>query len=509
MFRLPRIRSRRSRGQSVVELALVMPLLLLLFAGAADLGQIFFNFVSVENAVKEGALYGARYPLCDDASTRCPDPNNVRWRTENEARTAAGTALATPTSQCLNAVSQVAYGDLRDCVAGDTYVVRATIQFRPITPIIGQLIGGTINLTSESRAIVLNQAFDPTPGLAPTKLILGTAARNAAELAANCEQPDPIGSPNYYRSPCVDIVAPIDPANTLISPVFRPGDTITYKVTVRNNGGTPVSGVTINDSQGWPGGSTCTARPTTMAVNTAYTCTYSKTVPNVTGSGPTSMYTNTITTDSNETLPTVDSAEITIERPPADLQVLKFINVYEKGGTGDGPLFGTSGAETIHINTQVPTASVWYKIAVTNAGGQTATAITINDSNGALPTNAKCPAKPTTLAAGASWICLYQKSFNSAQVNNNTVTVASPDSPPDSNDSRTATVTVAQCTGASRVIPNLVGLTKVQSQAAWNSAGFTPANLTTWNGNNAGPTITQTRTAFTCVAANSTMTIAR
>ncbi len=507
MFRLPRIRSRRSRGQSVVELALVMPLLLLLFAGAADLGQIFFNFVSVENAVKEGALYGSRYPLCDNASSLCPDPNNVQWRTENEARTAAGTALVTPTSECRNAITQVAYGDLRDCVAGDTYVVRATIQFRPLTPIIGQLIGGTIDLTSESRAIVLNQAFDPTPGLAPTKLVLGTGARNAAELAANCEQPDPIGSPSYFRSPCVDIVAPI---GADIQAVFRPGDPISYKATVRNNGGTNVSGVTIADSQGWPATSgSCPSRPTSMAVKTSYTCTYTRAAPNVTGTGATSNYENRLTADSAETIPTVDAAIVTVERPPADLQVLKFINVYEKGGTGDGPLFGTSGAETIYINAQVPTASVWYKIAVTNAGGQPATALTITDSNGALPTNANCPARPATLAAGTSWICIYKQSFNSTQVHNNTVTAASPDSPPDADDSRTATVTVAQCTGASRVIPSTIGSNKAAAQAQWQAAGFTPANLTVWSGNNAALTKTQSRTAFTCVAANSTMTITR
>ena len=47
---------RRQRGQSLVELALVTPLILLLFAGAGDLGRAFYGFIAIENAVKEGVL---------------------------------------------------------------------------------------------------------------------------------------------------------------------------------------------------------------------------------------------------------------------------------------------------------------------------------------------------------------------------------------------------------------------------------------------------------------------
>lgn len=497
---------RGTRGQSVVEFALVLPLLLFLFAGAADLGRLFFNFVALENAVKEGALYGSRYPLCDNASSLCPSPNNVQWRVENEARTAADTALVSPSSDCRNAVSGNAYPDLRDCVAGDTYVVRATIQFRPITPLLGDIVGGTINLTSESRAVVLNQAFDPTPGLSPTKLILGTGARNAAALAANCAQPDPIGSPNYYRSPCVDIVAPIDPSNPLISAVYRPGDTINYKISVINNGGTNVTSVTMTDSIGWP---SCPVRPTTMNVNATYTCSYSRSAPAVTGAGETSAYTDTLTVDAVEILPASDSASVTLERPPANLRVIASVHVYKLGGTGSGPSFGTADTVSVSYNAQVPSPSVWYKLVVSNAGGRTATGITITDTNGALPTNADCPARPTSLAAGASWLCFYEKPFTTAGPFTNTVTATSPDSPADGDDSDTSTVTAARCTGANRVVPRLIGLVKAAAVSAWNpGAGFT-STLGTWSVQDAALVATQTQTAFSCLAQNTAMTVAQ
>ena len=69
----------------MVEFALVAPILLLAFAAAADLGRGFYAYVAIENAAKEGAFFGSRQPLCDDASAPgCSDPNNVRWRVRNE-----------------------------------------------------------------------------------------------------------------------------------------------------------------------------------------------------------------------------------------------------------------------------------------------------------------------------------------------------------------------------------------------------------------------------------------
>ena len=262
---------------------------------------------------------------------------------------------------------------------------------------------------------------------------------------------------------------------------------------MRNNGGTNVSGVSIADSQGWPATTgSCPSRPTSMAVKTTYTCTYTRAAPNVTGTGNTSDYENRLTADSNETIPTVDAAIITIERPPANLQVVKFVSPYKLGDDGDGvPSFGTlrnlSVGRTATVN---PT--VWYKIGLQNVGGRTATGLTISDSNGALPTNASCPAKPSSLAPSGIWVCVYSKTFSSAQTNVNTVTVASPDSPPDSDDADSVTVTVATCTGTNKLVPHLIGLDKNTGPAAWTAAGFTG----TYNNINNGSVVTQNRQAY-------------
>ena len=55
-----------SRGQSLVELALALPVLLLILLGTLDLGRVFFDYIQLRGAVHEGAAYGARHPT-DDA----------------------------------------------------------------------------------------------------------------------------------------------------------------------------------------------------------------------------------------------------------------------------------------------------------------------------------------------------------------------------------------------------------------------------------------------------------
>src|SRR6476661_8354705 len=119
-FRLHR--REQTRGQSLLEFALVVPLLLLIFSGAADLGRAFYNYVALENAVKEGSLYGARFPLCGNPSALCLDPNTVSWRVQHETRNKTGPvsygSLVTPTvNECRDTFSGIARPNVRDCVA--------------------------------------------------------------------------------------------------------------------------------------------------------------------------------------------------------------------------------------------------------------------------------------------------------------------------------------------------------------------------------------------------------
>lgn len=55
-------RQRSERGQSLVELALSLSVILLLLAGAVDFSIAYFSFSAMQDAAQEGALYGSVHP---------------------------------------------------------------------------------------------------------------------------------------------------------------------------------------------------------------------------------------------------------------------------------------------------------------------------------------------------------------------------------------------------------------------------------------------------------------
>jgi TadE-like protein/Prokaryotic N-terminal methylation motif len=54
--------SKSERGQSLVEFAISLVILLMLLAGAAEFGIVFFQYVQLRDAAQEGALYGSTNP---------------------------------------------------------------------------------------------------------------------------------------------------------------------------------------------------------------------------------------------------------------------------------------------------------------------------------------------------------------------------------------------------------------------------------------------------------------
>ena len=57
---LPPFSKRSRRGQSVVELALTSPFLLLFSLVVSDASRVYFTSIAVSNAAKAGAQYGAQ-----------------------------------------------------------------------------------------------------------------------------------------------------------------------------------------------------------------------------------------------------------------------------------------------------------------------------------------------------------------------------------------------------------------------------------------------------------------
>jgi Flp pilus assembly protein TadG len=75
----------KEHGQSMVELALTITILMVLLAGTIDLGRAFFTWVALRDAAQEGASYGAIKPtdtggvrnrVWDNLEQVVPDPVN-------------------------------------------------------------------------------------------------------------------------------------------------------------------------------------------------------------------------------------------------------------------------------------------------------------------------------------------------------------------------------------------------------------------------------------------------
>ena len=92
-------RAGDERGQAVLETALITVVLLLLFAGAIDVGRMFYHYIAVTNAAREGARMASRLPCYPDVEN---SPNAVREAAiaaaRNEASNAFGLMLRMPTS---------------------------------------------------------------------------------------------------------------------------------------------------------------------------------------------------------------------------------------------------------------------------------------------------------------------------------------------------------------------------------------------------------------------------
>jgi Flp pilus assembly protein TadG len=79
-------------GQGLVELALVLPVLLLITMGVVDFGRVFQTYVAVVNAARDGARYCALHPG-DAAGTLAQVQKELGWLGSNVTVSGCSTSL--------------------------------------------------------------------------------------------------------------------------------------------------------------------------------------------------------------------------------------------------------------------------------------------------------------------------------------------------------------------------------------------------------------------------------
>jgi Flp pilus assembly protein TadG len=148
----------RDRGQSLAEFALVAPIMVLIFAAAAQFALIFERQIGIENAVRDGARRAATYDTPSAASADVNGP--AVWCSvfgsggllQSNIQGYDVLAVASPT---------VTYTDQSDASGLTSIRVRVSLGYRhPLfMPLITQIIDGIDGSTDNALAIATSSQF--------------------------------------------------------------------------------------------------------------------------------------------------------------------------------------------------------------------------------------------------------------------------------------------------------------------------------------------------------------
>jgi Flp pilus assembly protein TadG len=122
------------KGQTLVEFALLLPILLLLSVVVFDLGRAVYYYSAIHNAAREGARYGTT------------NPNDVFGMRNTTVNYAIGVGLN---------IANVTAGPGPNQIVGSfpnpTVRVSVNYSFSPATPLVANLLpGGQITLRSQA-----------------------------------------------------------------------------------------------------------------------------------------------------------------------------------------------------------------------------------------------------------------------------------------------------------------------------------------------------------------------
>lgn len=130
------MKTNTTTGQSLVEFALTLPILMLFVMGIFDLGRAVYYYSTIQNAAHEAARYGA-VNHCDDTGI-----------TDRAISMAIGLA-----SSDLVIETEPIYEDISGVL--DYIQVTVTYTFVPVTPLIGNILSdGEIPLQATARQLI-------------------------------------------------------------------------------------------------------------------------------------------------------------------------------------------------------------------------------------------------------------------------------------------------------------------------------------------------------------------
>jgi Flp pilus assembly protein TadG len=129
--------TKAEKGQSLLEFALIVPILLIILAGVLDLGRLYYAYVAVTDAAAEGASYAAIHPQA-----------NARAEVLQRAQEASGALV-----QIDPTMVQI---DCPAIAAGAPITVTVSYSFTVATPLLNVIVpSGELRLRAVATESIL------------------------------------------------------------------------------------------------------------------------------------------------------------------------------------------------------------------------------------------------------------------------------------------------------------------------------------------------------------------
>lgn len=210
-------RLERTRGQALVETAIMLPVILILVLGALDFGRLFFTFVGLHQA----ARIGANHASVDPGTTSAEIPGIIQSETD-VISCDAGSISA-------DLIYTSGGAQVTDAELGNYARVTLGCDFRLLTPLAGVLFGDPVAMTAISQFPVRTGCLncgggggppplpDPPPNqcrTVPTMGGMSVAGARLAWLSAGFIGSFDAGGAGDYDTvdPNLIVIDPLDPA---------------------------------------------------------------------------------------------------------------------------------------------------------------------------------------------------------------------------------------------------------------------------------------------------------
>ena len=188
---------KRSRGQSLVELAITIPILITILLIAVDVGRVYLGWVSLSNVARIGANFAAQNPVAWQGSGDATVKSRYQTLMKKDA---AGIDCTLPSTLPSPAFSGT---DL-----GSQVTVSLNCSFSLVTPFLSSIIGdgaGHLNVASEAVFTLRSGSVNGVVigDTAPSETASATATPTSTPTATPDGTPNPSASPTPTTQPIV------------------------------------------------------------------------------------------------------------------------------------------------------------------------------------------------------------------------------------------------------------------------------------------------------------------